>query len=393
MSATDGYGQALRQSSNHHIRGEVMPGFEHVERVFLEQFERGDVGSALSVYQNGHAVVDIAAGTANVLTGAPYIPDTLQLVFSTTKGMTALVAHALVERGLLSLDVPVAQYWPEFAQGEKGDIPVRWLLTHEAGLVALDQPISHEEFLNWDLVCARLAAQRPLWKPGARHGYHSLTYGFLVGEVVRRITGCTIGNWFQEHIAKPLGASFYIGLPEHLESRVAVLITSPEFFSFVSADSDPHALSNRAMNFVTPALGVSDFNKQSFHRAELPAINGIGTAHALARIYAAMIGVVDDVRLLGEETVERIRQQQWRGNDLVNTSFKDDAVGMGFMLPGAHCPLGGPGSFGSAGIGGSRAWALPERNLAFAYVLNRCTAQVPDSRETALSRAVLECAE
>jgi CubicO group peptidase (beta-lactamase class C family) len=364
-----------------------------VAEVFRENFvSRGEVGAAICVYRNGRVVVDLAAGTADVLTGAPYDLDTLQLVFSTTKGMTALVAHMLVERGLLNLSLPVASYWPEFAQSGKETIPLRQLLTHEAGLSSLDTHVNHKEFVDWAYMTERLAAQHPFWPPGSAHGYHSLTYGFLVGEVVRRVTGMTIGCWFASNIGQILSARFYIGLPPGLEHTVAPLVATPEFFSLVPVGSDSASIPARSMNFVQPPLALSDFNSEAFHRAELPAINGIGSAHALARIFAAMIGTVDGVRLLSETTVEHLRQQQWRGNDLVNTNFTDDALGLGFMLPAAHNPLGGSGSFGSAGLGGSRAWALPERNLAFAYVMNRAQAHMPDPRETALASAVLACA-
>ena len=339
--------------------------------------------AAVCVYQNGQAVVDLAAGTANVLTGAPYSLDTLQLVFSTTKGITALVAHMLVERGLLNLDLPVASYWPEFAQKGKEAIPVRQLLTHEAGVPSLDTHVNHQEFLDWECITGKLAAQLPLWPPGSAHGYHSLTYGFLVGEVVRRVTGMTLGRWFALNVGEILRARFYIGLPPGLEHAVAQIVATPEFFSLVPSGSSPTSIAARSMNFVQPPLAMSDFNSEAFHRAELPAINGIGTANALARIYAAMIGSVDGVRLLSETTVEHLRQEHWRGNDLVNTEFKDDALGLGFVLPAAYNPLGGPGSFGSSGLGGSRAWAIPERNLAFAYVMNRAQAHYPDPREIA----------
>jgi CubicO group peptidase (beta-lactamase class C family) len=201
----------------------------------------------------------------------------------------------LVDCGQLDLNAPVASYWHEFAQAGKSKMPVRWLLTHQAGLLGLEEVISQAQLLNWNYVVDRLAAQRPDWSPGSQHGYHSLTYGFLVGEVIRRVAGCSAGQYVQREIAGPLGADLFIGLPADQESRVA-----PALLPDLSAetpklpDTGPYAL--RALNWISPPLIPSDINRHDVRVAELPAANGIGNARALARIFASMIGPVDGVR-------------------------------------------------------------------------------------------------
>jgi CubicO group peptidase (beta-lactamase class C family) len=202
--------------------GRTEPGFEAVHEAFAYNFDQGrETGAALCVHHHGRPVVDIYGGQFDRRGSAPYDATTLQLVFSTTKGATAICANLLAQRGQLDLTAPVAQYWPEFAQAGKADIPVLYLLTHQAGLPAVDRTLSAEEVQAWDPICAALAEQAPFWEPGKAHGYHALTYGWLVGEVVRRVSGRSIGTYFAEEVAGPLGLEFWIGLPEEYESRVA----------------------------------------------------------------------------------------------------------------------------------------------------------------------------
>src|SRR5688572_29339414 len=209
------------------VEGFVESGFEGVRAAFRTNFEQhGEVGAAFALHVEGKKVVDIWGGTADVKTSRPYAEDTLQLVFSTTKGATAMCANLLIERGLLDVDAPVAQYWPEFAQNGKENIPVRMLLNHQAGLYTVDTAPAYADTLRWDPIIEALAAQKPLWEPGTAHGYHALTYGWLVGEVVRRITGKSIGAFFQEEFAKPLGIEFWIGLPKEQHERVAPLVAA-----------------------------------------------------------------------------------------------------------------------------------------------------------------------
>ncbi|PZF91889.1 serine hydrolase domain-containing protein, partial [Micromonospora endophytica] len=210
------------------VQGTVAPGFEGVREVFARNFAtHGEVGAAVCVYRHGRPVVDLWAGVADPDTGRPWREDTLQVVYSTTKSATAACAHLLSQRGELDLDAPVAAYWPEFAAAGKEGIPVRWLLSHQAGLPALDTPVSLADIRSWDPVVRALARQAPVWTPGTAHGYHGLTYGWLVGEVVRRVSGRSLGDYFAEEIAAPLGLDFWIGLPASELPRVSRIVEPP----------------------------------------------------------------------------------------------------------------------------------------------------------------------
>jgi CubicO group peptidase (beta-lactamase class C family) len=372
------------------VTGLVEPGFEPVLDVFLANFEHGnELGAAVSVYRHRKAVVDLAGGFRDPASDEPYSTETLQPIFSVTKGVTALAANMLADRGQLDLNAAVAFYWPEFGQAGKSEIPVRWLLTHQSGILGLDQAISREQLLNWNYVVERLAAQAPDWRPGSKHGYHSMTYGFLVGEVIRRISGSSVGEYLAREIAGPLGADIFIGLPKRYDIRVAPAVLpnlsgrQPQL-----ADTGPYAA--RALNWISPPLTPADVNRPDVRAAEIPAANGIANARSLARMFASIIGAVDGVRCLSSAAVDRARHEQWRGLDVV--MGVENALGLGFLLPTEWCPLGGPGSFGTAGFGGSRAWANPELGLAFAYTPNLCSPGHFDEREAALSRAAIQCA-
>jgi CubicO group peptidase (beta-lactamase class C family) len=334
-------------------------------------------------------VADLAAGMRDHTSGSPYTPDTLQAVFSVTKGMTALAANMLVDQGKLDPDTPVAFYWPEFAQAGKSKIPVKWLLTHQSGVLGLDRKISLEQLLDWNFVVRLLAAQEPDWEPGSDHGYHSLTFGFLVGEVIRRATGRSVGQYVAQEIAGPLGADLFVGLPEGQETRVApALLPEIDRLQPVLADSGPFAA--RVLDWVVPPVTPTAMNRRDVRAAEIPAANGIANARSLARMFASMLGPIDGIRCLSSEGMNRARREQWRCKDLV--MGVDNALGLGFLLPSNWCPLGGPGSFGIAGFGGSRAWANPELELAFAYLPNLCSLGHCDAREVALSRATIASA-
>ena len=364
------------------IQGEVKTGFEKVGDAFAANFEHnGEVGAAFSLYVRGEKVVDVWGGVADTSTGGPWTEDTLQLVFSTTKGATAVCAHLLAQRGELDLDAPVADYWPEFKAEGKERIPVRWLLSHRAGLPVVDNPPPAADVLRWYPIVEALAAQRPVWEPGTAHGYHALTYGWLVGEVVRRISGRSLGTFFADEVAAPLGLDFWIGLPDAQEPRVSRLevlgnsgVTPdvdldkvPENVrAMLQAFLDPNSLSQRALNVTKPPL---NWNAPEVHAAEIPAGNGIGTARSLARMYAGLIGEVDGVRLLTPETVANATVEQSNGPDrvlMVPTRF-----GLGYFLPSAFSPLAGPRSFGHAGAGGSLGFADPDTGIAFGYVMNK----------------------
>lgn len=382
------------------IDGDVAPGFEPVREAFEANFDRhGDIGAAVCVYRDGRPVVDLWGGLADPDTGRPWERGTLQLVYSATKGVTATAAHLLAQRGELDLDAPVAEYWPEFAANGKAGTPVRWLLSHQAGLVALDEPVPVAEALTWHPMTAALAAQRPLWTPGTAHGYHGRTYGWLVGEVIRRVSGRTPGHFVAEEIAAPLDLDLFIGLPPAERDRVSRMVyqqpsfdisTVPpesmpeELRDLVAAMLDPNSLTNRAFAITDPA--EIDFNAPEVQAAEIPASNGIGTARSLARMYAALIGEVDGVRLFTPETAASAAKEQAGGTDLV--IMLPSRFGSGYMLPTDTNPMTGPHAFGHPGRGGSLAFADPEHGIAFGYVMNHIIEGSDDVRARSLAEAV-----
>jgi CubicO group peptidase (beta-lactamase class C family) len=373
------------------IDGFTAPGFEGVRSAFEANFSEGrEVGAAFCAYHDGRKVVDVWGGAADEATGRPWEERTLGLVYSSTKGATAVCANRLAQEGRLDVDAPVAEYWPEFARAGKENIPVRMLLAHEAGLAWVDEKLTLDDVLAWTPIVDALERQSPVWEPGTMHGYHAVTYGNLVGEVVRRITGKSIGAYFREAIAEPLGLDFWIGLPELEEPRVAMLVGN---LGANPAELDDNA---RAMldQFMGPdtklgkALTVNGafsrvnghdpsefpggnvFNTRMVHAAEVPAANGICDARSLARMYAACIGEVDGVRVLTEAQMRDASTQRTKGPDTVILDL-DLQFGLGFFVRSSLMAVGGEGSFGHAGAGGSLGWADPDAGLAFGYVMNR----------------------
>jgi CubicO group peptidase (beta-lactamase class C family) len=376
------------------IHGSVEAGFEPVQEAFAASFEQfGEVGAACCIHHKGRRVVDLAGGATTPGGTEPYTPETLQMVWSTTKGVVAIAAHMLAQEGRLDFDAPVAKYWPEFAEAAEGkqDIPVRWLFSHRSGLAAIDRPLGLDDVLEWTPVVDALAAQRPLWEPGTAHGYHTYTYGWLAGEVIRRASGITVGQLVAERIAKPLGVEFWIGLPQEQNARVAPVIAPvpndpPDPYALRMADRS--SLTYRS--FANPAIAPAAFNEYPFRSAEVPAGNGIGTARALSRIYAACIGEVDGVRLLETETLEKATRTQSRGEDLV--MGWESHFGTGFQLTSPFRPMAGDGSFGHHGSGGSVGFAHQELGFSFGYVMNQMRPVYGvDPRTSSLIQALQRC--
>jgi CubicO group peptidase (beta-lactamase class C family) len=373
------------------IEGQVDPGYEGLREAFAANFAlHGEVGAAFCLYVEGRKVVDIWGGEADLKTGRKWEEDTLALVFSTSKGVSAICTHLLAQRGVLDLDAPVTDYWPEFGQAGKSPTRVRWLLCHRAGVPVIDRHLTQEEALAWDPAAEALAAQAPLWEPGTKHGYHAITYGWLVGEVVRRATGRTLGQVLAEEVSRPLGLDLWIGLPEVEEKRVSRLIPvgppppgqlgalPPERVEMMKAMASPTSLTQRALNPTDPPF---KFNSRAVRAGELPAANAIGTARALAKLYAATVGEVDGMRLLEPATVEAATQEQSNGPDQV--LLQDTRFGSGFFLPSPFSPLMGPRSFGHSGAGGSLAFADRDRGVGFAYVMNRMQQNLSGDPRTA----------
>ncbi|MFI1101068.1 serine hydrolase domain-containing protein [Streptomyces melanogenes] len=380
------------------VQGSVDPGYEAVRDAFVRNFtHRGDHGAAVAVYRDGKKVVDLWGGTKDVDGQAPWAVDTAQILRSATKGIAAAVPLLLHQRGQLDLDAPVATYWPEFKAKGKERALVRHLLSHRAGVPALDRPLSPAEAADGESGPAAVAAQTPFWEPGTEHGYHAQTFGWLLGELVRRVSGRTLGRWVAEEIARPLGADLWIGMPQEETGRVGRVgpteaprvpgaITLRPKRDVSAAYADPASLTRRAFGAIDP---LPDQNDPAYRAAELPAAGGISTARGLARFYAATIGEVDGRRLFAPATVALARTEESAGPDrvlVVPTRF-----GLGYMLHGPASPLLGPGSFGHPGSGGSLGFADPESGIAFGYVTNGHQKGVTaDPRPQALVRAVRE---
>ncbi|MEU5506487.1 serine hydrolase domain-containing protein [Streptomyces fungicidicus] len=378
------------------VHGTVAEGFEPVGEAFARNFGTlGDRGAAVAVYRDGRKVVDLWAGVKDVDGTAPWHRDTAQVVRSATKGVAAAVLLLLHQRGELDLDAPVGHYWPGFKAHGKERLLVRHVLNHRAGLPVLDDPLTPAEAADPRRAAEAVAAQAPAWQPGTDHGYHALTYGWLVDELVRRVTGRGCGEWIASEIAAPLGLDLWVGLPDEQAHRVGTVgrIEGPEPSgvlrarpkrSVTDAYADPASLTRRTFAAITP---FPDHNDPAFRAAALPAANGIATADGLARFYASLIGPVDGVRLLDPATVEAARAEESAGPDrvlVVGTRF-----GLGYMLHGSASPFLAPGSFGHPGRGGSLGFADPESGIAFGYVTNGFRRTVTaDPRAQALIRAV-----
>ncbi|MFE9452500.1 serine hydrolase domain-containing protein [Streptomyces sp. NPDC006739] len=379
------------------VNGTVAEGFEPVREAFAAHFAQlGERGAAVTVYRDGHRVVNLWAGTRDVDGTAPWQPGTAQIVRSATKGVAAAVLLLLHQRGQLDLDAPVGEYWPQYKAAGKERTLVRHLLAHRAGVPVLDRPLTPAEAADPDLGAAAVAAQAPVWEPGTDHGYHAQTFSWLTAELVRRITGRPIGEWIAHEITGPLAADLWLGLPESETGRVGrvgpvaapktagALRTRPKR-AVTEAYADPGSLTRRAFAAITP---LPDENAPAYRAAALPASNGIATADGLARFYASLIGEVDGgIRLFTPDTAELARAEQSAGPDrvlVVGTRF-----GCGYMLHGSASPLLSPGSFGHPGRGGALGFADPDSGIAFGYVTNGFRESVTaDPRAQALVRAV-----
>lgn len=409
------------------IQGEAAEGFEPVREAFAQNFrDYGELGAAFTLYADGRKVVDLWGGDARPEVGGRPAPavtwtaDTAQVLRSVTKGLTAAAALHLVQAGQLDLDAPVASYWPEFKAAGKERVPVRWLLSHQAGLPALDVPLRVEDVIAWEPAAAAVAAQAPAWEPGTAHGYHPYTFGWLVGEVVRRASGRSVGRYFAEEIARPLGLDLWIGLPADARPRVGRLVDlpAPEAAQLgpngmkvrprpavVNAYQDPTSLTARSFAAVRPAV---DLNDPAVQAVEIPGAGGIGTARSVARFYAALIGAADIPRppaggspmggtpggllppLLGPDLLREAVGPAASGPDkvlIINTSF-----GLGFFRHGATSPMSSPAAFGHPGRGGSLGFADPELGIGFGYVTNGMQPGVTgDIRSRTLIAAVRRC--
>jgi CubicO group peptidase (beta-lactamase class C family) len=363
-----------------------------------------EIGAAVAVYIDGHKVVDLWGGLRERTGEKPaWTQDSLVNVYSCTKGLAALCIQQLIDRGKLDPEAPVARYWPEFERQGKGDVSLNSLLSHAAGLAAITRRLPAQAVFNQPLMASALADQAPHWIPGTAHGYHAQTFGFLLAELVRRVAGCSLGQYLREHIAGPLAAEAYIGLPEALDARVA-RVTRPLGEPTPEAEVDltavwkrePESLSALAFNNPPPQPGASQ--TREWRAAELPSSNGHASALGLARVYAAASGGAPREGSLSSAVFsaacrERCAQELRFGSDLVlriRTRF-----GPGLMLsqPDGSGRFGpNPRSFGHPGMGGALGFADPDARIGFGYVMNRAGAGILiDERPRRLIEAVYGC--
>ena len=374
------------------LEGTVEAGFEAVAAAFQRNFtDHDEIGAACCAYAGGRRVVDLWGGIADPDTGRPWEADTPVLVFSTTKGATATCVHLLVERGVLDLDAPVASVWPEFAAEGKDDVTLRWLLSHRAGVPAIDAPVTMEDIVGWDGVVAALAAQRPAWEPGTTHGYHARTFGWGLGEVIRRVCGRSCGQVFADEITGPLGLDWWIGLPESLEPVVAPITgpappADPEARKLLEQFMGPDTLLGKVLSGPSHLFAYDDrWNTRPLREAEMPSSNGIATARGVAGLYAALLD-----GFLRPATLAVAVEPHSEGNDAV--LMIPSRVGLGYALPpmlGERC---GPSAFGHPGAGGSLGFADPDAGVAFGYVMNRMKLGLSgDERSAGLVDALYGC--
>lgn len=367
------------------VSGTCDQKFQDVRQEFERNFqERGEVGASVCVTVGGHTVVDLWGGMANNRTDTPWTEETVSIVFSSTKGATAICAHILASRGELDLDTPVAKYWPEFAQSGKENITVKMLLNHQAGLPAVRETLPQGAYADWDLVVNALAKEEPFWEPGTRNGYHALTFGWLNGEVVRRVSGKSLGTFFKDEIAQPLKLDFWIGLPEDKESRVAPMIPAkpdPARRLFQEL-AKPGTIQALTMGNMGGYMGPPPmFDSRAAHAAEIGGAGGVTNARGLAGMYEplALGGKKGNVELVNSETLARM--------GCVSSATGEDAVlimptrfALGFMktMDNRKEPAGVQDSvliseegFGHVGAGGSFGFADPKAGMSFGYTMNK----------------------
>jgi CubicO group peptidase (beta-lactamase class C family) len=374
------------------IGGTCDPRFARVREAFVENFTKhGERGGAVTIALHGKPVVDLWGGYADVARTKAWEEDTLVNVFSVCKALNAIAVLRLVEQGKIDLDTPVAHYWPEFAANGKAAVTVRMMLAHRAGLVALRDPLPDTAMLDWPLMTTLIANEKPWWEPDTAHGYHVNTFGFLTGELVRRVSGKSIGRFLRDEVWTPLEADMHIGAPAHTHHRVAEFqwpgSPSPPAFA------DDHELM-RWNAYWNPAgfSGGRWVNTKEWRAAEVPSTNGHANARSIARVYSALTagGTIDGVSVLSKDMLREATREHSVGIDLV--SQRPSRFGLGFQLTQLERPLGpNPNAFGHFGAGGSLGFCDPDTGLAFGYVTNDMGPRWQNPRNGGLIKAAYEC--
>jgi CubicO group peptidase (beta-lactamase class C family) len=388
----------LRRHCGVTIHGSCVDGFDKVRAAFASNFaERDDIGAAVAVWVEGDLVVNLWGGCADAAGRRPWRADTLASIFSGTKGLTATCVHLLADRGELDLDAPVAKYWPEFAQAGKEDITIAMVLAHRSGVIGPRTRLHWAESTDWDSVCSHIAAAEPWWEPGTAQGYHMVTFGFILGEVVRRVTGRTLGQYLRTEIAEPLGIDVHIGLPRREHHRCADMINKPHIRDVLSdggAPGNPTSLAEHPMAGLSVAMGfVPDDELGSneldvWRESEFPSTNAHVTALGMATFYNALA----QEKLLSREHMELVRVSQggFDTDVVLGPRVADHGWGLGFMLNQRRVAGPNAKAFGHGGSGGSFAFVDLEHRIGYAYVMNhfdatKCNA---DPRSVVLSDEV-----
>ncbi|MHC9043280.1 serine hydrolase domain-containing protein [Microbacterium saperdae] len=382
------------------IHGTVAPGFERIRDEFAEGFsEKPHMGAALSILHDGAPVVDLWGGVADERTHAPWSEQTVSVIFSCTKGLVSILAARLVQDGLLDYEAPVTKYWAEFAAAGKEDVRVKHLLSHRSGLSAPRSPLTVEQITDWDHVVRELGAQKPLWEPDSGYAYHAITHGWLIGEVIRRVSGRSVGQYFADLITTPLGVDAWIGLPAHQSSLVAHMqvgstlaeLTAQQAAARNPVETDWSGLAMTLGGALAPELiGPGDedgFNSPAIRAAEIPGAGGIASARALAAIWSATITNSGGARLLDDETIATATVPQSEGSPVWNVPGPWPRWGMGFQLDSEARRYTTPHGFGHDGAGGQVAFADPAAGIGFAYLTNQMEA-INDLRGTRIVDAL-----
>ena len=373
------------------IDGFCDPEFSALREAFAGNFtDRGEPGAAIALSIGGRVVADLWGGWSDGARTKPWQRETLVNFFSVSKALCAICALQQVESGKIDLDAPVARLWPEFAAAGKEDITLRHLLSHRSGLPALRDPLPEGAMLDWHAMTSALAAQAPWWAPGTAHGYHVNTFGFLIGEVVRRASGKTIGHVLRDEIALPLDADVHIGLPESEHRRAAEFLWPDGAWPTQPPPVSDFDLMRWNAYWNPPGVsGARWVNRPEWRLAEIPSTNGHGTARGVARVYAALAngGEIGGVRILERETLQLATTEQSSGEDLITQ--RPSRFGLGFQLTQIERPLGpNTGAFGHFGAGGSLGFCDPETGVAFGYITNVMGPRWQNPRNRALIDAI-----
>jgi len=363
--------------------------FISVKHAFEKNFELGlEVGASFAVSLNGELVVDIWGGFSDSAKTKPWEKDTIVNVFSTTKVITALCIHLLVDKGLIDVESPVAKYWPEFAQAGKENVLVKHLMSHSAGLPGFNEKIPVKVLYDWDHIVGLLASQKPWWKPGTKIGYHMITFGYLLGELVRRVTSKSLGEFFRDEIAVPLNIDFHVGLLEKFDSRTSNIILPEEVFAKWKIVLAKLFFKKAIKVYSNPNLENADFNGRAWRSAEIPASNGHGNARSIAKIGSILArgGMYDKKKILSPSTIEKAIEPQIYGRDVI-MFYSPAKFGLGFGLLNDKLLLG-PRSFYWSGAGGSICVMDLEKKLSIGYAMNKMYMKGEDPRTGKLVKAV-----